>query len=118
MFQLAASFLTSRAFDLLYAISTVKPTYLDTFRLCRIILLQDNVYCTITVHHQHFYPARSQKFAMGAVLGGLEAEPPAAVGQWRSEGEAPTPEAGGLGAESLAAGGTGVCKNNFILGLF
>ena len=55
-FQLAASFLTSRAYVRHNAINTAMPTYLDTFRLYRIVLLQDNVkYCTITVHYQHPY---------------------------------------------------------------
>ena len=34
--------------------------------------------------------ARSQKFAMGGLLWGLGAEPPAAGGQWGCEGEAPS----------------------------
>ena len=55
-FQRAASFLTSRAYVTMLFINIVIPTYLDTFRLYRIVLQQDNVkYCTITVHYQHPY---------------------------------------------------------------
>ena len=42
VFQIAASFLTSRD-----AINTVTSTYLDTFKLYRVVLLQGNEYCTI-----------------------------------------------------------------------
>ena len=48
--------------------------------------------------------ARSQKFAMGGVILGLGAETPAAVGQWGLGAK----QAGGLGAKSPAARGTGV----------
>ena len=39
VFQIAASFLTSRD-----AINTVTSTYLDTFKLYRVVLLQGNEY--------------------------------------------------------------------------
>ena len=42
VFQIAASFLTSRD-----VINTVTSTYLDTFKLYRVVLLQGNEYCTI-----------------------------------------------------------------------
>ena len=61
--------------------------------------------------------ARSQKFAMGGCFGFLEAEPPAAGGQWGFGGKPQPPEAGGLGAkaiENFAFFG----KNNSTLGLF
>ena len=74
--------------------------------------------------------ARSQKSAMGAVLGGLGVEPPAAGGQWGSGGEAPSrwgsrgkapshQRHGGYEAEALALENFAFFwKNNFILGLF
>ena len=51
-FQLAASFLTSRA----YVTMLLTLLYLPAWTLLDFILLQDNVkYCTITVHYQHCY---------------------------------------------------------------
>ena len=76
--------------------------------------------------------ARSQKFVMGGLFGGLGAEPPAAGGQW-GLGASP-PAAGGWGFGGKAPsrrrhGGLGAeppalekfaffCKSNSILGLF
>ena len=59
---------------------------------------------------QQSMQARSQKFAMGGLFGGLGAESPADGGRWGT---------GGLGAEPPALENFAFfCKNNFILGLF
>jgi len=56
----------------------------------------------LTLKYHLVLPGKSQEFVMGDCCGGLGAEPPAAGGQWGSEGEAPScqrlaPVAGGKG---------------------
>ena len=54
VFQLAARFFDFSC--LRYsAINTVMPTYFDTLRLNLLVMLQDGVYCAITVHYHHPY---------------------------------------------------------------
>ena len=51
------------------------PTYLDTFRLYRIVLRQDNVkYCTITVHYRSI-PIFGQHYEIQALISEFEVSP-------------------------------------------